>query len=336
MTTRRKFLSSAALATAGAITGFPAIIRSARAAEPVTLMTPFGFDVDFIDMMNAYSGGHFAKEGLDAKVLGATGTVQQIQMVISDKAQFGRFSGIDFIRAVAAKDAPLMAFATINQNSGFTIVSLKSNPVKSGADMRGKTIGLLSYGGTTETFIDVLLAKAGVGKSEAKVVVAGNSPGEVELIRQGRIDCFICTFSTAYQIKRANEPCEYFSVDIPIPAPGQVYHATRDTIEKRPDLVRKVLRACRASCNEIMNNPLVPIFERALKDFEIPGSKDVAALADYEKVAIDANWLAEGKENFLRNLPKRWEAGADALRQVGIVDVKDTTTLYTNKFLDET
>ena len=42
-----------------------------RAAEKVTLMTPFGFDSDFIDLMNAYSGGHFAKQGLDATVLGA-------------------------------------------------------------------------------------------------------------------------------------------------------------------------------------------------------------------------------------------------------------------------
>jgi NitT/TauT family transport system substrate-binding protein len=333
MTTRRKFISG--LAAGAAITACPAIIPSARAAEPVVLMTPFGFDVDFIDFMNAYSGGHFARAGLDAKVLGATGTVQQIQMVVTDQAQFGRFSGIDFIRAVAAKDAPLKAFATINQNSGFTIVSLKEKPVKSGADLRGKTIGILSYGGTTETMIDVLLAKAGVPKAEAKLVVAGNSPGEVELIRQGRIDCFICTFSTQYKIRLLNEPCEYLSVDIDIPAPGQVYHATRTTIETKPDLVRKVLRATRASIEEIMTQPLKPIFERAGKDFEIPGMKDVDGLVGYEKTAIANGWLGEGKENLLRNLPRRWEAGAAALRQVGIVDVKDTTPLYTNKFVDE-
>ena len=105
MTTRRRVLAGAAAASLG----FPAIIRSARAAEPVTLITPFGFDSDFIDLMNAYSGGHLAREGLDAKVLGATGTVQHIQAVIAGQADYGRFSGIDFIRAVGAKDAPLRA-----------------------------------------------------------------------------------------------------------------------------------------------------------------------------------------------------------------------------------
>src|SRR6185437_14055992 len=42
----------------------------AQSLEPVTVMTPFGFIGDFIDLMNAYSGGHFKTQGLDAKVLG--------------------------------------------------------------------------------------------------------------------------------------------------------------------------------------------------------------------------------------------------------------------------
>jgi NitT/TauT family transport system substrate-binding protein len=332
MTTRRKFIAGSA---AGAvIAGFPAIIRSARAAgDPVTLITPFGFDSDFIDMMNGVAGGHFAKQGLDAKLLGATGTVQSIQAMISGEAQFGRFSGIDFIRAVATKDAPLRAIATATQNSGFHVVSLKDKPVKSGADLKGKTIGLLSYGGTTETFMEVLLAKAGLGKSDATLLVAGNSPGEVELIRQGRIDCFICTFSVAYMLKKMGEPLEIFSVDVPVPAPGQVYYATRETIETKPDLVLRVLRALRASMEECITQPLEPVFTRAIKDYEIPGAKDVPALAAQEKSAIAENWLAEGKENLLHNLPQRWVSGCDALRQVGIADVKDPTTLYTDKFI---
>ena len=61
MTTRRRFLEGAAVA--GAALGFPAIVR---AAEPMTFTTPFGFDPTFIDVMNAYSGGHFAKQGIEA------------------------------------------------------------------------------------------------------------------------------------------------------------------------------------------------------------------------------------------------------------------------------
>ena len=335
MTTRRNFIAASA---AGAIVaGFPAIIRSARAAgDPVTLITPFGFDADFIDLMNAASGGHFAKEGLDATVLGASGTVQHIQQVIAGQADFGRFSGIDFIRAVGAKDAPLRALATMRQNSGFHVVSLKDNPVKSGADLKGKTIGLLSVGGTTQTFIEVLLAKNGIVKDESKLLVTGNSPGEVDLIRQGRIDCFICTYSVTYMLRQSKEPLEFFSVDDPVPAPGQVLHGMRTTLEQRPELTLKVLRAIKASMDEIMTQPIEPIFERAMKDFEIPGAKDLPLIAAQAKQGITDNWLADGKKDtLLRNLPDRWQSGCDALRAVGFADVKDPTTLYTNEFLDK-
>jgi NitT/TauT family transport system substrate-binding protein len=331
MKTRRQVLAGA-----GAVLAAPAIIRSARAAEPVTLMTPFGFDSDFIDLMNAYSGGHFAHEGLDAKVLGAAGTVQQIQQVIAGQVDFGRFSGIDFIRAVGAKGAPLKAIATMRQNSGFHIVSLKDKPVKSGADLKGKTIGLLSIGGTTQTFIEVLLTKNGITKDDSKLLVTGNSPGEVDLIRQGRIDCFICTYSVMFVLQQSKAPLEYFSVDVPVPAPGQVLHATRDTVEKRPELSVKVLRALKASMQEIMTKPIAPIYERAAKDFEIPGIKDIPLLSAQAKASINDNWLLDAKpDTLLRNLPDRWTNGCDALRTVGFADVKDPTTLYTNSVLEK-
>jgi len=331
MATRRRVLAGALAALAA-----PAVLCTARAADKVTLITPFGFDADFIDMMNAYSGGHFAREGLDAQVLGAPGTVQHIQQVIAGKADFGRFSGIDFIRVVATKDAPLRAVATMRQNSGFHVVSLKDKPVTSGADLKGKQVGILSYGGTTETMIELLMAKSGLAKDDAKLLVTGNSPGEVDLIRQGRIDCFICTYSVYFALKESGAPLEFLWVDQPVPAPGQVWHGTRATIEQRPELTLKVLRALKASIDEIMTKPLEPIFERAAKDFEIPGAKDIGLLARQEKQAIADNFVLDGrKDTLLRNLPERWQAGCDSLREVGFADVKDPAPLYTNAFVDK-
>ena len=334
MTTRRRFLAAAS--AGAALGGFPAILRYARAAEPVTLITPFGYDSDFIDMMNAYSGGHFARQGLDVKVLGGRGTVQAIQAVIAGEAQFSRFSGIDFIRAVASKDAPLLAVATLRKNLGFHIISAPDKPVRAGADLKGKTVGLLSVGGSTETYIDVLRAQAKIAKNDVTLIVAGNSPGEVELIRKGRIDCFICTFSVTFTIEQTKQPLVYLNVDDFVPAPGQVFHGLRDTIAQKPDLVVKLLRALRSSMDEIMTQPIGPIFERAGKDFDIPGIKDLATMVALQKEAIATTWIGKyGQKNLLRNMPEQWRAGCDALRSVGIVDVKDPTTLYTNALVDK-
>jgi ABC-type nitrate/sulfonate/bicarbonate transport system substrate-binding protein len=330
MTTRRKFLQGAA--ATGAALGFPAIVR---AATPMTFTTPFGFDPTFIDVMNAYSGGYFAKEGIDAKLVGPPGNAAAFQLMVAGQADFSYIASLDFIRAVATKDAPFLAVACLAQRVGFQIVSLKEKPVKTGADLKGKTIGVLSVGGLSELLVQIVMAKGGVKKDEANIVVAGNNPGEVDLIRAGRLDCFICNYPIAVTLRNSGQPLEFIVVDDVQPAAGLSIFCTRETAAKKPELVMGVLRAFKGSVEEILSKPLEPIFERAAKDFDIPRIKNIESLVTVQKEVNKNQWLAEGRENLLRNIPRLWQSGVDGLRSIDIADVKDTTTLYTNKFIDQ-
>ena len=334
MKTRRQVL--AGLAAGGAITGFPAIVRAAGPDDKLVFMTPFGITVDFIDMENAVSGGHWERQGLDASVVGAPGTSVALAQVISGQAQFGMCSGMDYMRAVATKGAPLIAVGTINQEPAFVLVSLKEKPVLDGAALAGKTVGILSLGGTTETYVDLIVGRSGIKRSDVQVVVAGNSPGEVELIRQGRIDCFLCTYTVLFELKRQDAPIEAWGVDRYAPSPGQVYWTHRDLVANRPDYVQRVMRGLKASVEEIIAGPDLPIIERAGKVFDIPGMNDPQRLADLVRSVADTFWLGEGKDNLLRNLPRRYKDAADAMREVGIADIKDPDSFYTNRFIDGT
>jgi ABC-type nitrate/sulfonate/bicarbonate transport system substrate-binding protein len=328
MTTRRQVLAGLAAS------GLPGVVRAADARDQLVFMTPFGITADFLEMENGVSGGHWAKEGLDASVVGAPGTSVALSQVISGQAQFGMCSGLDYMRAVATKGAPLITVGTINQEPAFVLVSLKEKPITSGEQLAGKTIGILSLGGTTETYVDLIAGRSGVKKADVQIVVAGNSPGEIELIRQGRIDCFLCTYSVLFELRRQNVPVEAWGVDRYAPSPGQVYWTHRDLVANRPDYVRRVMRGLKASVDEIVAGPVQPIIERAAKDFDNPGMKDPQRLADLMQSVIEQFWLGEGRANLLRNMPARYKAGADALRDVGIADIKDPDSFYTNRFLD--
>ncbi len=332
MTLRRDFIAAAA--ATGAAFGLPAFIGRATAEDAIAFTTPLRFDPTFIDIMNAYSGGHFAKEGLACKVLGPPGSAAAFELVLGGRAQFGYIASVDFIRAVGAKGAPLKAFATLSQRVGFHIVSLAEKPVRTGADLKGKTIGTISVGGLSETMIDAVLLKAGLPKSAVTRVTAGNSPGEVELIRKGRMDCFICNFQVAVTLQRSGQKLAFLDIDEVMPAPGALYYTTIETITAKPELVSRVMRAMKASVEELMTAPLAPIFRRAAKDFDIPRMRDLDTIVAVQKAFMERQWLAEGKQNLLRNVPPLWQRGVDALRQVGIADVKDATTLYTNRFVD--
>jgi NitT/TauT family transport system substrate-binding protein len=332
MTTRRGLLQGAA--AVGAALGFSAFIGAARAADPFVITTPQVFDPTFIDMMNAYSGGHFAKEGLDAKVLGPPGSAAAMELVLGGQAQFGYIASPDFIRAVGARSAPLMAIASLGQRIGFRIVSLAEKPMRTGTDLKGKTIGVISVGGLSEALVDVVMIRAGVDPKDSTRVVTGNSPGEVELIRRGRIDCFICNFQLAVTLQRSGQALEYLDIDKVLQAPGGLYYTSNELIQAKPGVVQRALRALRSSVQEINTQPLEPIFLRAAKDFDIPRMKDLDTLVAVQHEVSQKLWLAEGEANLFRNLPLLWEKGVEGMRQVGIIGAGNAANFYTNRFVD--
>jgi ABC-type nitrate/sulfonate/bicarbonate transport system substrate-binding protein len=327
MTTRRALLAGAAAALA--------LPRRARAAEPLVFVTPQGFDPTFIDVMNAVAGGYFAKEGLDPKLIGPPGNAEAFQLVAAGTAQFSYIASLDFIRAVAVRQAPFYGIACISQRTGFEIVSLKEKPVRSGAELKGKTVGVVSVGGLSELLVQIAMAKGGVAKDETNIVVAGNSPGEVDLVRRGRLDAFICNYPVAVTLRRKGEPLEFLPIDSILRAPGLLLFCTRETAEQRPELVSKVLRAFKGSILELLSQPLPPIYQRAAKLFDIPRINDLDTLVWVQQQVSEHQWLAEGRQNLMRNIPALWQGACDGLKALGIADVKDPAQLYTNRFIDE-
>jgi NitT/TauT family transport system substrate-binding protein len=333
MTTRRSFLKGASAAF-GALVAAPAIVRPAFAAEPMSVVTPLGFSIDFFDTLNAYSGGHYAKFGLDAKVIGANTGVQMTQLVVSGQGTFGRGAPPDIVRAVAANQPAPISVATIAPGCNFRVFSLTAKPVREPKDFKGKTVGLITLASPTGIYLDVMLAKAGLAKDDVERQPTGGTPGAFEIMKQGRVDCFISSVAVGVALKRANAPVEVFDPDPYLPLPGQCYYAMSDTIAQRPAVIVAFLKAIRASVEEMLNEPLQPLIKRAAKDFDIPGANDLGTSEAMLKAGI-GTILADGKENILRNLPRHWTEGCDALRLAHIVDIKDPAVLYTNKFVEE-
>ena len=334
MATRRQFLTGTAVVAGAAITGFPAIISPARAAEKITVFSPFGFTTEYSDLFNAYSGGHFARQGLDAKVLSAMG-VQSVQQLVAGQGQFIRNAGVDIIKGVAVQNLPLICISTIGQGSTYHVVSLKDKPVNGIEDLKGKTVGILTAsGGASSTYIELLLTKAGLHKDDLNMVVTGNSPAELEYVKQGRIDCFVCTIDVVSRLQRAKAPIVYWSTDKYVQVPGYVHVTRRDIVEKQPDLVQRYMRAIKASVAEIMTTPLATIFTREAKDFPMSGLKDMDEAVALQKISIDRLWLAQGRKNLLRNVPGLWQSGVAAMKTIGYKNVRDPTYYYTNRFID--
>ncbi len=307
----------------------------AQQGEPLAFMTPFGFIPDFLPLMDMVSGGHLARQGFAPRLIGGQGTAPTIQQLVAGQVQFVYVSALDVILAAARQNVPLLTISTLYQASTFQMVSLTERPIRNAADLRGKTVGIVSVGGATDILLNIMLAKNGMQPDAVRREVTGNSPGAVEFIRQGRVDCFMCAMGVANTLRRTNAPVDIWSTDKYAPMPSQVFVTTRDFAQQRPETVVRFLRALRASCEGIIAGPIRGVYERASRDFEIAGIRDLDGAVSLMEVTVRDLWLSEGRDNLLRNVPRLWAAALDGVRSANLAPITDVSPLWTNTFVEQ-
>ena len=128
----------------------------------------------------------FEKYGLDAKIVSARGAVP-VQALVSGSVEFGAFSGSSAIAAVLAGSDIVLVAAKGN----FAVMSFwvrRDSPIKSLADLRGKTIGVTRAGSATHMIARLALKSAGLNEREVKFLHHGGLPESFASLDKGIVD----------------------------------------------------------------------------------------------------------------------------------------------------
>jgi ABC-type nitrate/sulfonate/bicarbonate transport system substrate-binding protein len=128
----------------------------------------------------------YDKYGLDVRVIHARGAAP-VQAVVSGSVEFGAFSGSSTIAANLAGSGLVFVAAKPN----FSVISAwtrKDSPLKSLADLRGKTLGVSRAGSATHAIARLALKSAGVGDKEVKFLHHGGLPEIFVSLDQGLVD----------------------------------------------------------------------------------------------------------------------------------------------------
>ena len=261
--TRRQFVTAAA---AMALLGNQV---QAQTLEEIRYLTPFGYIMGFSDVMFSQAGGYFAKQGLDVDIQGGRGSAMAVQQISAGNVLISRTGGTDLIKAYA-KDPSIIAFAEIYQRDIFHVISSQEKPIKTPADMAGKTIGVVSVGGATENILDMMLTQAGITVTSVKRESVGNAPAAFEFIKQGRIDAYIATNDTVTQLQIDAKPIVAWSTDTVAPCPGQVYITSRKSITEKPETLARFLRGVHEALGVMVAaKELQPILTTMTAKYEI-------------------------------------------------------------------
>lgn len=329
---RRLLLKSAAAGGAYlAMGGMPVFAQS---NTKLVFMEPFDLTLEYLQEMNAVVGGHFEKEGLEVDITNVRGTSVGIQQVIAGQAAFTRVGLLDLFKASASQDTKLVSVATSLQGGIFSLVSRSGDPINSPADLRGKTVGVASLGGGQENILNLMLAGADIPFAEVPRQAIGSSAGNVEILKQGRVDAFISNVETALLLKMNNEPVEIWSTTKYAPLPGGVIGTTQKFAEENPEVMVKFVRAMRNSALEILSADPAEILDRVSPRYDLVVNEDrefrLAAIQAYNELT-----LVQGEENVMRNVPEVFVESARLIEAADIMKIEDASVLYTNAFYDE-
>ncbi len=279
------------------------------------------------------------KEGVDVTIQ-PTNSTAAMQAVLTGQAQFVNMGPAAAIVA-RTKGAPIKAvYLNMRRNFQFPVV-LESSPIKSIADFKGKTIGVISYGAQLVEVIKGMIAEAGLDPNkDVSFVETGAGAQAVAALKSGQVDIWgtwdsqIATAENmGIKLRRFTTPgAEKLTF-------GGSYFVRDDYIAKQPQVIEKVLRCIAQGSAMMIANPegTVKAHWQVYPNTKPTGLDDAQAFAqalnlvkvrnDFLKIDSGARWgelppaAAEVMVDFMRS-NKRIE---------GKLDPKD---LYTNQFID--
>lgn len=324
MLNKRAFLKSAALLAACL-----ALPAQAQQSEEVTYLLPApAFLPAFGPWMLAQGRGYYAAEGLKVNFVTGKGGVDVAKQVGAGNAPIGGAIGDTPIIA-RAQGVPVKAVAVLGGKSLMQLVVHDGKGINGPKDLKGKTITTMAYQDTTFFALQGMLATAGLTKNDVDAQAAGPA-GVWQLFAAGKADAMAAVPDWIPQAKEGGAKVKIFSSDDYFKSMAQAILASDEMIQKRPELVRKLVRATLKGMQDIMKDP-----KAAARDYvnAVPQHKGKEAYIE-EVFGLYNTYVYPGQKVLGAMDPERLAAVQKFYLKEGIVPketpVKD---LYTNQFV---
>jgi len=337
--TRRDFLLGAAGGTALLASGLllPACGSSSSSTTSSTSTAPPASlelllagtgSIDYACEFVADAGGFFKKQNLDVATHNLRNSPQVLQQVVAGGLIVGQLESLNQVEAAANRGAPVVAIGVVFQRSPFLCASSSAHPLRTMAELGGRTVGLPTLGGGAEEVLNVTLKLAGVDPGTVRRVAAGSAPAALGFVKDGRTDAVFVTVEQVVEARRKGEDVYAFNVSGVNPVLGKAYVVTRDTLARHSSTLARFLKAVQGAALSIINDAKLDHTLSLLQRYELPVLSDTEAAKETLRT-ISQGWTAAGRENLMRVVPKLWVSGVTQLKSAGVLDGRtDATTLF--------
>lgn len=229
------------------------IAGRANAADKLTVLLDWFVNPDHAPLVVAAEGGYFERAGLDVELIAPADPSAPPRLVAAGQADVAVSYQPDLMLQ-REEGLPLLRFGTLVETPLNSLVVLKDGPVKTLADLKGKTIGY-SVAGFEDVYVSVLLGSVGLGPDDITLVNVNFNL--TSSLMAGKVDAVIGAFRnfelTQLEIE-GSEGKAFFPEEHGVPAYDELIYVTSETLQDDPRLGR-FLEAVEEATIFLTNHP---------------------------------------------------------------------------------
>jgi NitT/TauT family transport system substrate-binding protein len=219
-----------------------ATLASPAAAQK---LTPFKFGISapvvtVLPVWMAEAGGFYAKEGLKVDVVNMQGGSRGIQVLLSGEVQAMHVG----LAPVAQANKAGADLRLVSSSANTIPITIFSKPeIKHAAALKGKTVGISTFGSETDIAISLALKKLGLTRKDVTISQIGGSSLRFGALTAGRIDAAPLLEPT---ITMAKEKGFYPLLDLAAAKTPWIFDGvvvTRSYLQQHRDTLTRFLKA---------------------------------------------------------------------------------------------
>jgi len=180
--------------------------------------------------------GWFREEGIELEYLpipgGAINLVPQLAQGTGDIAFAGGYTVIQ----ARARGVDVVGINSASTESLWALIAHKNSNIRRAQDLKGKTVGVVSFSSATH-FMALGLLRAG-GLTDKDVALKPVGMGGPAAISQGQLDAYVWFKTQAVALQTRGAPVEMIDLDPLIPLPQDLTLVMREVATKRASQMR--------------------------------------------------------------------------------------------------
>jgi len=301
----------------------------AQADEKITYLFPAPPILPAFGPIQLAKGkGYFSQAGLDVSYAVGRGGVDVAKQVGAGNVPLGGIVA-DAPIVVRQNGVPVKIVAVFGGKGFMQLVVRADSGIEKPADLKGKTITVMSYQDTTFYALLGLLASAGLTQDDVNIESAG-PVGVWQMVATGKSAGMAGVPDWIPPVEAAGVAIRVIPTDEFFPHMAQAIAASDQIIKDKPEMVRAFVKAALHGMKDIMDDPATAATDFVKFVPEWTGKEDQVkeAFAYYDKLVYP------GQQDLGAIDPERLAKLQDFYLAKGIIQKKTPVDeLYTNQFI---